>query len=124
MIYANWNDVPRSTWSSQFFSPVEIACRRSGELLVNDDALEKLDAFRREIGGPVIISSAYRSAYHNAHVGGAPLSQHRLGAAFDVVLAGHEKETIRAAASAAGFRGFGMNYRTFIHIDLGRARTW
>ena len=124
MIYANWHDVPRTAWPSQFFSPQEIACRGDGEILVNEDALAKLDAFRREIGGPVTLSSAYRSAYHNARVGGAPLSQHRLGSAFDVVLDGRKKETIRAVADAAGFKGFGMSYRTFVHIDIGKARTW
>ena len=64
-----------------------------------------------------------RDPVHNARVGGAPLSRHKLGDAFDVALAGHDREALRAAARAAGFRGFG-HYRTFLHVDLGPRREW
>lgn len=124
MIYAHYRDVPAADWPCRYFKPVEIACRGTGEILVDMDALAALDRFREAIGGPVRLSSAYRSAYHNARVGGAPLSQHRKGRAFDVVLGDRDKEAIRAAAAAVGFRGFGMRYKTFVHIDTGRARTW
>ena len=122
MLYAHWRDV--TDWPYRHFTPQEIACRGTGELLINDTALTALDALREELDGPLTISSAYRSAYHNARVGGALFGQHRLGAAFDCVLAGREKETIVRAARAVGFKGFGLHYRTFVHIDIGKARTW
>ena len=31
---------------------------------------------------------------------------------------------IRKVATDVGFKGFGMHYRTFIHIDMGRRRQW
>jgi len=125
VIYENWQDVPRNAWPCEFFSPGEIACKGTGEILINVEGLQALDAFRREIGVPFSPNSAYRSAYHNARVGGAPLSQHRFGTAFDIPLAVGSKEAIERVGRLVGFQGFGlMNYRTFVHIDMGRARTW
>tara|TARA_R110000823_G_scaffold216458_1_gene346053 strand:- start:769 stop:1143 length:375 start_codon:yes stop_codon:yes gene_type:complete len=124
MIYKDWNDVPEQIWPSSFFSPKEIACRGTGEIAINPDALEKLDKLREMLGGPVRVSSAYRSAYHNAKVGGAPLSQHRLGSAFDIVLGSREKSEIERVARAVGFTGLGLRYKTFIHVDTGRKRSW
>jgi len=124
MLYESYKDVPSETWPCEFFSPFEIACKATGEILVNVQALQALDKFRKEIGVPFSPNSAYRSAYHNARVGGAPFSQHRLGSAFDIPLAiGTKKEIIRVA-KVVGFKGLGINYNTFVHIDMGRARTW
>lgn len=124
MIYEHWQDVSRAAWPCEFFSPKEIACKGTGEVLVNMAALQALDEFRKALGVPFSPNSAYRSAYHNARVGGAPLSQHRLGTAFDIPLVAGTKEQIHNIARSVGFRGFGMNYKTFVHIDMGRARTW
>ena len=46
--------------------------------------LEKLEALRAMIGGPIEISCAYRCPAHNAEVGGVPNSQHVDGTAADV----------------------------------------
>lgn len=121
--------MPESAWPAVYFKPLEIACQGTGEIAVNDDALDALDMFRSLIGGPVTVSSAYRSAYHNARVGGAPLSSHTLrGAhgpcAFDIKLNGRDKDLIRRCAEKAGFTGFGMNYQTFVHIDMAKKRIW
>lgn len=124
MIYEHYTDVPSSAWPSDFFSPREIACKGTGEILINVPALQALDEFRRIIGVPFSPNSAYRSAYHNARIGGAPLSQHRLGTAFDIPLSIGTKEEIERIGRAVGFRGFGLKYNTFVHIDMGRARTW
>jgi uncharacterized protein YcbK (DUF882 family) len=78
---------------------------------------------REIVGKPMVILSAYRSPLHNARVGGAPLSQHRNGTAFDIALKGHDRHALLRAARAAGFTGFGF-YSTFLHVDTGRKRTW
>ena len=129
MIYGHWAEVPESVWPYKYFKPQEIACHGTGEIAINHDALSALDHFRSLLGHPVSLSSAYRSAYHNAKVGGAPLSSHTLrgsngASAFDVRLNGEDKALLKRLASVAGFRGFGMNYNTFIHIDMGRRRSW
>ena len=124
MIYEHYADVPRGAWPFRFFKPQEIACRGGNTILVNPKALEALDEFRRLVDSPVRLSSAYRSEYHNAKVGGAPRSSHLEGHAFDVRLDGRDKGWLRALAERVGFQGFGMRYQTFIHIDMGRKREW
>jgi uncharacterized protein YcbK (DUF882 family) len=69
------------------FSPAEIACRGTGKLLINEPALDKLQALRDRLGKPLIVRSAYRSPEHNRAVGGATRSKHLDGAAFDIAMA-------------------------------------
>ena len=59
-LYAHWRDVPKAAWRWPNFSPAEIACRGTGKLLVNEAALDKLQALRERLGTPLIIRSAYR----------------------------------------------------------------
>jgi zinc D-Ala-D-Ala carboxypeptidase len=129
MIYEHWSEIPESIWPCVHFKPVEIACHGTGEIEINADALDALDVFRSLLGGPVSLSSAYRSQYHNAKVGGAVLSSHTTrgsngATAFDIKLQGREKDLIRRCGEQAGFKGFGMKYQTFVHIDMGRRREW
>lgn len=124
VIYDHFQDVPRKAWPCQFFSPVEIACKGTGEILVNVDALRAFDELRSMLDKPFSPNSAYRSAYHNAAVGGAPFSRHRTGDAFDIPLSVGSKEEIERLARLVGFKGFGMRYNTFVHIDMGRRRQW
>ena len=121
----HWRDVPDAAWRWPNFSPAEIACRGTGKLLLNDAALDALQALRTRLGKPLIIRSAYRSLEHNRAVGGAKASKHMEGVAFDVAMANHDPEAFEAAARAMGFKGFGFYPRSgFIHIDLGPARSW
>lgn len=122
MLYAHYKDVPKEAWPYEHFTPKEIACRGTGELLVNHAALLALNKLRSAVDEPLVVSSAYRSAVHNARVGGEPLSCHRLGIAFDIVLT-FERDKLLAAAKQLGFNGFGI-YKTFTHIDMGRTRRW
>jgi len=52
------------------------------------------------------------------------LSRHRLGDAFDIPLSVASKETIERVGRLVGFQGFGLRYNTFVHVDMGRRRTW
>jgi zinc D-Ala-D-Ala carboxypeptidase len=123
--YAHWRDVPAAAWRWPNFSPAEIACRGTGKLLVNEAALDALQALRTALAKPLILRSAYRSQEHNRAVGGARASKHMEGVAFDVAMANQDPETFEAAARAAGFRGFGFYPRSgFMHVDLGPARSW
>ena len=129
MIYKDVDDIPRTwdAWPLKYFKPDEIACRGTGEIFVNQDALGKLDLLRSRLGRPLTINSAYRSFFHNCKIGGAPFSAHstRGGAsAFDLALGDHDKSVLIKIAQAVGFTGFGVNYKTFLHIDCGRKRSW
>ncbi len=123
--YDHWREAPKAAWRWPNFSPAEIACRGTGKLLVNEPALDKLQALRDCLGKPLIVRSAYRSPEHNRAVGGAKASKHMDGAAFDIAMANHDPAAFEATAREAGFFGFGFYPRSgFMHIDLGPARQW
>ncbi len=123
--HAHYNDMPRRAWRWPNFSPAEIACRGTARLLVNDAALDKLQALRDRLGKPLILRSAYRSPEHNRAVGGAKRSKHLNGAAFDIAMTNHDPLAFEATAREVGFLGFGYYPRSgFMHIDLGPARSW
>jgi hypothetical protein len=117
--------VPANTWRWPSFSPREIACKGTGSILINENALDKLQALRNRLGKPLILTSAYRSPEHNKRVGGAKGSKHMEGIAFDVRMENHDPHEFEAAARAVGFTGFGYYPKSgFLHIDTGPARSW
>jgi zinc D-Ala-D-Ala carboxypeptidase len=123
--YTHWRDAPAADWRWPNFSPAEIACRGTGRLLLNETALDALQALRDRLGKPLIVLSGYRSPEHNRAVGGAKASKHMEGIAFDISMVNHDPEVFEAAAHAIGFQGFGFYPRSgFMHIDLGPARQW
>ena len=123
--FPTWRDVPEKAWRWPSFSPAEIACRGTGAIRINTEAMDKLQALRDRLGKPLIVRSAYRSPEHNRAVGGAPASKHMQGTAFDIAMANHDPVAFEAAARGVGFLGFGYYPRSgFMHIDLGPARSW
>jgi hypothetical protein len=123
--YAHFRDVPESAWRWPSFSPAEIACRGTGAIKINSEAMDKLQSLRDRLGKPLIVRSGYRSPSHNRAVGGAPASKHMLGTAFDIAMSNHDPVAFAEAAHAVGFLGFGTYPRSgFMHIDLGPARSW
>ena len=123
--YTHFRDVPESAWRWPSFSPAEIACRGTGAIKINTEAMDKLQTLRNRLGKPLIVRSAYRSPSHNRAVGGAKASKHMDGTAFDIAMSNHDPAAFEATARAVGFLGFGFYPRSgFIHVDLGPARQW
>ena len=110
-------------YASTSFLWSELACKCGcRNIYIQDEAIDKLQKARDIIHTPLIINSAARCPLHNAKVGGAPKSQHRAtkhrpSTAFDISLRGVDKEELIEAARLAGFKGFGINYNTFLHVD-------
>lgn len=124
-LYSHFSQVPESEWPWKSFSPREIASKGEGEILINHEALDKLQKLRDLLGRPVILTSAYRSKAHNTRVGGAKNSYHLQGKAFDVRMENQDPAAFEAAARKVGFTGFGFYPKSgFMHIDTGPARTW
>lgn len=121
----HWRDAP-DWWGGRWpnFHPREIACRHCGAILIDPPALDALQA-ARSVGArtPLTILSGYRCPVHNALVGGAPRSMHLYGKAFDLRTTVAERYDHRLRALTGRFTGFGY-YRTFLHIDMGRTRSW
>jgi zinc D-Ala-D-Ala carboxypeptidase len=116
--YAHASDVPVTTWRWPNFTPEELACRGTGELVIDPRALDMLQSLRNRLGKPLIVTSAYRSPRHNARVGGAARSRHLDGIAFDIRMDNHDPEAFIAQARALGFHGIGTYPRQgFVHID-------
>lgn len=112
-------------WRWSNFAPAEIACRGDDKLLINEDAMDKLQALREKLGFALVVLSAYRSPEHNAHVGGVDNSEHLEACAFDILMFGIDPARFEKAARQVGFTGFGFYPDVpFIHIDTGRSRFW
>lgn len=122
----HFSKFPKTKWRWKNFSPRELACKGTGFLLVNENALDKLQALRNELDRPLLITSAYRSPQHNKNVGGATNSLHMQGIAFDVRMENQDPHEFEAAARRIGFTGFGYYpHRGFMHIDTRtRPTTW
>jgi hypothetical protein len=123
--YVHYSRVPPKEWPWQSFSPREIACKGTGKLVIDTDAMDMLQRLRTNLNKPLILTSAYRSPEHNRKVGGAKNSLHMQGIAFDVRMENHDPHQFEAAARAAGFTGFGYYPKSgFMHIDTGPSRSW
>lgn len=123
IFYDHYTKVPKDKWYYKDFSPREIASKGNGSIIVHHEALRKLQIARTIIGKPFTINSAYRDPLHNARVGGAPLSSHKFGHAFDISILNQDKHELLEVCKHVGFTGFGF-YEEFLHVDCGKPRTW
>jgi len=109
--------------ASVSFKWSELECKCGCKTIyVEDEAIDKLQKLRNILQRPIIINSAARCPLHNVRVGGSPKSQHRStkqspSTAFDISLKGLNKEELIKAAKFAGFKGLGVNYNSFVHVD-------
>jgi len=123
MISTLTGEVLPTVQATSSFAWQEIACKCGcNAAYVQQDALNKLQSLRDLLGKPIILNSACRCPIHNARVGGAPQSQHRAtennpSTAFDISLHDQDKEAIIYAAKAVGFKGLGITYNSFVHVD-------
>lgn len=105
--------------TSAHFTAAELSCHHRVNLCTQElvDALEEL----RAIVGPIKVNDATRCEKCNAAVGGAKNSQHMLGLAADIQVAGMTAaELYRAALKVPAFRygGIGVSIGSYIHVDV------
>lgn len=117
--------VPMKDWKWKNFSPRELACKGSGLIQIDANALDRLQRLRDALNRPLLITSAYRSESHNRRVGGAPGSYHLKGQAFDIRMENQDPQKFVTLARSVGFDGIGLYPKQgFIHVDTGPKRTW
>ena len=102
------------------FKVKEFACKDGSDAVLIDSALvEKLQQIRSHFGVPVTVNSGYRTAAHNAKVGGAVNSQHIYGKAADFVAAGKDPLDVAKYAESIGCGGIGYYPADrFVHVDV------
>lgn len=107
---------------SRSFRVREFACRDGSDPLFVDSALvQLLQDIRDHFGAPVVITSGYRTASHNARVGGSKSSQHLLGRAADIQVQDTDPLAVAAYAESLmpGWGGVGR-----YPVKTGRAKGW
>lgn len=81
------------------FKVREFYCRDGSDpIFVDSELVQCLQKIRNHFGKPVHITSGYRTAEHNAAVGGSKSSQHLLGRAADFYVEGVDVATVAAYA--------------------------
>lgn len=81
------------------FTVAEFACKDGSDPVFVDSSLAALlQKIRDHFGRPVVITSGYRTAAHNAAVGGSKSSQHLLGRAADFYVEGVDVAVVAAYA--------------------------
>ena len=83
------------------FKVREFACGDGSDaVLIDQELVIVLQCIREHFGKPLHITSGYRTASHNAAVGGSKSSQHLLGRAADFWVEGVDVATVAAYAEA------------------------
>lgn len=104
------------------FKVRELRCRDGSDTVMVDETLTVvLQCIREHFGKPVTITSGYRTPAHNAKVGGAKSSQHLLGRAADIQVAGTSVEDVAAYTESLmpDWGGVGR-----YPVKAGRATGW
>lgn len=112
-----------------------MSCRKTGELRISEEFMDKLQAIRDVLGFPMVVSSGYRTPEHNAEVSKTGLDgPHTTGQAADILVYGPRALKLIVTAVKLGMTGFGDGQRgprvkRFIHLDDlpdadGQPRPW
>ena len=111
-----------STALSPHFHVREFRCKDGSDpVFIDMELVELLEHIREHFGKPVTITSGYRTASHNAKVGGSKSSQHLLGRAADIQVQDTDPLAVAAYAESLmpGWGGVGR-----YPIKAGRAKGW
>lgn len=112
--YSSWRNVGNE-WPLEFFSPVEVADRRSGDIVLDVDFGLRVDELRRRFGSHVTVTSWYRTPWHDREIGGK--GNHTHGWAADLWPQNDDDYHFLQIAFDMNFLGIGINDGSFIHLD-------
>ncbi len=107
----------------EFFKAEEFASKDGkpspyGQMNVRQELVDFLNQLRLRFGGPLIVTSGYRSPEHNKAVGGVPNSQHVKGLAADICpLDTADLNRLWQLADSMNETGGVGRYDNFVHVD-------
>lgn len=107
------------------FNLREFQCKCGCETVKIDDRLvSMLEALRRELKVPLVITSGYRCYKHNKRVGGVDNSYHTQGLACDIACPEYlTVEEFTNICLRHGFTGVGAYpAQNFVHVDVRPGR--
>lgn len=113
----------RDCWKWLHFTPAEVECRCGCAGLPEEYLLAKLETIRALVKRPLIISSAYRCAQHNAAISTTGASgPHTTGLAVDILASGALAADVVYSALLLGAMGIGVHQKgpiaqRFVHVD-------
>ena len=118
-----------NTYLAKNFKVREFRCfDGSDTILISKRLVELLQIIRDHFNSAVTINSGYRTASHNAAVGGASQSQHLYGRAADIVVTGHTPLEVYNYVNTIlpQYTGGIGCYRTqnFVHVDVRPSGYW
>lgn len=105
-------------------------CGKSHDTILDTALSEKVQLLMAAIGAvKAIVSSGYRCAYWDKHVGGTGYGMHTRGLAGDYIFYDQDGAVIRpeiiaCKAQDLGFNGIGKIDSQAIHLDIGPRRWW
>lgn len=100
----------------------EFRCKDGSDTILVDEVLVLLlQCIREHFGKAVTITSGYRTPAHNTKVGGVKGSQHLLGRAADIQVAGTSVEDVAAYAESLLHNWGGVGRYP---VKAGRATGW
>ena len=112
---ATW---PAGRWPHFSFS--ELACRETGECLLDETLMDCLERVRGVVG-PLTVTSGYRSPRHSVEAAKPRPGSHAMGKAVDIACTGRKAYEVLATAIEEGFTGFGVAQKggqRFLHLDI------
>lgn len=127
MIVREWSD----RWPN--FSQAEMTCKSTGECKMDPAFMDRLQALRKRFGGPLKITSGYRSPAYNRMISDTGEDgPHTTGRAVDIAIMGGEALELIGLAVEMGFTGIGVKQKgegRFLHLDdlpvaPNRPRPW
>lgn len=108
------------------FKVREFRCKDGTDpVFISSKLVNILEKIRTKYGAAVTINSGYRTVAHNAATeGSSSKSQHCMGLAADIVVAGHSPAEVAAYAETLlpGTGGIGV-YKSFTHIDVRQKKS-
>ena len=124
LFQCHWRDVPKAAWRWPNFNVDEIACRGTGKLLVNDTALDKLQALRDRLGKPLIFRLAIAAPNTTTPSAAHPARCNSMAPPSTSPWRTTIRQHSRWRRGRSGSPGFGFHPLGLHHIDLGPARQW